>query len=637
MSSQRIALQIGTWGRRTLASGLLLGSLCVSGLSSSSHAADAVAADIQPTSEAGRLVLTALLSEADGDLVTRDRLLETAAKTDAWFAPAQWHRGLVMSKNGSWETVESQLSQQRTSDELESYEAKRLVAPNTALGQWQLAVWCLRNEYIDQGRAHLQRTIDLDPEHRGARQLLGFRLMGDQWISPLQVGQMERRATDIRVGLQKYGKQLTQLARDFKTRKESVRSEAREALLEIKDPIAIGPVEAILAPLGGDAAKASLDWLNTIPDPEATQSMVRFGLFHPQTSIREQAVIYVQKRPLHDYVPELLDMLSLPVAAMAMPVIGADGTLTGFRQAFAQERKGEREVFVLDTQINYSVDQQPPQRRQSRLAAPNRVGPRATASPTDPLSQIEALERASTQVRQTSAQVQEQNQRIALRNQAVATFLSEVSNLELSTPSELWKWWDEVNETESQSLKLSNVRYESSTLTTRNYNELAAAAATGPVQTLASECFARGTPVITRKGPRSIETVRVGDLVLSRNVQSGELSWKAVVRTTIRPARPLFELSLDSETVRCTGGHLFWVSGKGWTKASQIQAGDVLHGASQPIAVMKVTQKPDEETFNLAVDQTQTYFVGKQMVLSHDVTDRVPTHIKVPGLTPTAP
>jgi len=130
-----------------------------------------------------------------------------------------------------------------------------------------------------------------------------------------------------------------------------------------------------------------------------------------------------------------------------------------------------------------------------------------------------------------------------------------------------------------------------------------------------------------------IESLRVGDLVLSRDIPTGELSWKPIVRTTTRPPRPTFEIGLGVEKLFCTGGHLFWVSGKGWIKASQLKPGDILHAAAQPVVVMNVKQQPEAQTFNLAIDQTQTYFVGEQMIMSHDVTDRISTHLKVPGLS----
>lgn len=42
-----------------------------------------------------------------------------------------------------------------------------------------------------------------------------------------------------------------------------------------------------------------------------------------------------------------------------------------------------------------------------------------------------------------------------------------------------------------------------------------------PIPMRVKSCFGQGTPVLTIQGPRPIETLRIGDLVLSQNCQSG--------------------------------------------------------------------------------------------------------------------
>ena len=39
-------------------------------------------------------------------------------------------------------------------------------------------------------------------------------------------------------------------------------------------------------------------------------------------------------------------------------------------------------------------------------------------------------------------------------------------------------------------------------------------------------CFVAGTPVLTREGFKNIEEIRPGDLVYSKNVETGETGWK---------------------------------------------------------------------------------------------------------------
>lgn len=579
-----------------------------------------------PASETGaadvvsQVVRQALQHEADGDLVARDRLLGQALESDAACAAARWHRGWLQTESGQWQSVEQGMASASADAKLADYESRRSKTADTPLAQFELATWCLDHDFPLQGRAHLRRTLELSPDHLAARQLLGFKNFAGQWISPEQQAELVERGQTVQTGLARFGKDMLEISRHLTSRSGQMRAAARAKLNGISEPAAIAPAEAILGSASVDAAESAVAWLPSLADPEATMSLARFAMFHPRPTVRMAAIEQIKTRPHHDYVPAVIGMLASPVMSMAVPVVAADGSLAGFRQSFAQEQQGQTDVFVLETRINYG-----------NLSATNPFRPGRAALPaSDPLSRSEALARSLERASENNAAMQANNDRILARNRLITRFLSDVTEHNFTQPAEVWKWWDETNETERQSLKPSRVRYATSMLASRNYTQLAASM---PTSGFAGECFVRGTPVITRKGPRAIETIQVGDLVLSRHIATGQLSWQPVVRTTTRPPRPVFDISLDEEKLACTGGHLFWVSGQGWTKASELRPGDILHAAAQPVVVMEVAAKSEQPTFNLEIDQTQTYFVGKLMVLSHDVTERRPTYLKVPGLT----
>jgi hypothetical protein len=64
-------------------------------------------------------------------------------------------------------------------------------AADTIEGQWQIAEWC-REHHLSRERAvHLERIIELDPDHRGARIGLGYVQMEGRWVRPDQY--MEER------------------------------------------------------------------------------------------------------------------------------------------------------------------------------------------------------------------------------------------------------------------------------------------------------------------------------------------------------------------------------------------------------------------------------------------------------------
>jgi hypothetical protein len=102
-------------------------------------------------------------------------------------------------------------------------------------------------------------------------------------------------------------------------------------------------------------------------------------------------------------------------------------------------------------------------------------------------------------------------------------------------------------------------------------------------------CFVAGTLVHTKEGLKPIENVKVGDWVLSQPEETGERSYKRVVRTLqfedkevwsveIFPKSEQDQARLESRMINektitrivVTGNHPFWVKDKGWTRADQL-------------------------------------------------------------------
>ena len=52
-------------------------------------------------------------------------------------------------------------------------------------------------------------------------------------------------------------------------------------------------------------------------------------------------------------------------------------------------------------------------------------------------------------------------------------------------------------------------------------------------------CFVAGTSVWTTTGPMPIEKIHAGEVVLSQNYETGELAYKPVLATTVRPEGPV--------------------------------------------------------------------------------------------------
>lgn len=129
-------------------------------------------------------------------------------------------------------------------------------------------------------------------------------------------------------------------------------------------------------------------------------------------------------------------------------------------------------------------------------------------------------------------------------------------------------------------------------------------------------CFPAGTPIRTPDGDRPIESLRPGDLVLSRDEHSdgsGEVVAKRVEEVFVREGRQV-EVRVGGRQIITTPEHPFFVRGDGWIPAGQLQPGDqlsTLDGEWLPVESIR-----DLDThgtvYNLRVAEYHTYFVGRE-------------------------
>jgi hypothetical protein len=145
-----------------------------------------------------------------------------------------------------------------------------------------------------------------------------------------------------------------------------------------------------------------------------------------------------------------------------------------------------------------------------------------------------------------------------------------------------------------------------------------------------------GTTVYTDVGPRPVEQIRLGDRVLAQNVDTGELSYRAVLEPTVRPAAPTVVLKFGDKRIQATGGHPFWAVGRGWTKAREFEPGMRMATVAGTVEVTGIEPASNEPAYNLVVDDFHTYFVGDVLVLSHDNRPPEPARGGLPGM-PSSP
>ena len=317
-------------------------------------------------------------------------------------------------------------------------------------------------------------------------------------------------------------------------------------------------------------------------------------------------------------MPTLLANLQGPIQAAYLN-LGMEGNAVVSRFAFFQERQ---ESYRLD--VNYELV------HFTGLDANHGAGHGFTLPATEEpriKSRIDAI-----------------NQSNARLNRRIETVLATVTDQKLDDdPQTWWDWWYVQNDYYQPPDK--SIESYSSDYSVTQPGPLTYTPITYPVPFVPpyvpprqpgrrSSCFVAGTSVWTTTGPMPIEKIHAGEVVLSQNYETGELAYKPVLVTTVRPEGPVLATHVGATVIKSTRGHPFWVDGIGWQMAKELKTGERLHTINGAVSIDEVTEVEPADCFNLVVADFNTYFVGDAKLLVHDNTLRGPTAAIVPGLVP---
>jgi len=149
-------------------------------------------------------------------------------------------------------------------------------------------------------------------------------------------------------------------------------------------------------------------------------------------------------------------------------------------------------------------------------------------------------------------------------------------------------------------------------------------------------CFAKGTPVRTLRGDRPIEQIEPGDQVLGQDVDTGALTYRAVLAAIHNPPARTYAIDLGRETIHATGIHRFWKAGRGWVMTRDLQPGDRLRVVGGTAEVLSVEEEAVQPVFNLLVAGGDNFCVGESGVVAHDNRVASPVAIPFDGVPETA-
>ncbi|WP_436717822.1 polymorphic toxin-type HINT domain-containing protein [Roseiconus lacunae] len=552
-------------------------------------------------SKADSLVQKALQSELAGDSVERFRLLDQAVEQDPENTSAQWQSGFLLHRD-RWVPVRLSMLMNSADEVLQQYHQRRREQSGNLAGEVSLAKWCRQNQLDDRERMHWENVLTLAPNHAEARSKLRLRRYEGQWVPKDQVITAKRLQNQERRALH----QWMPVLREWVERIEDVsadRSEAWRSIASVDDPDAIGALEIFAHRSAPSLQRHLIEVIGRIDGQTSSDALVRLSLELDAASGRNVAALELAKDPIHAFAGQYLDRLEAPLKYRSS--LSRIGDTVFSETLIRQERADDVVTFTRATKAGMSINA--PVIRTSRV-----------------YHQIFANELAfqTRRIAETEQSIENQNEDRASSNERIFAALKTSTGEQFDDQPQLWwDWWKRYNEYDVTASK----RHVHLSQTDYRRGELRI-----PLPPRC-ECFPAGTIVHTEIGRRPIESIRSGDKVLSKDPISGELSYRLVTRTTARPPSDTMRLMVAGESITATVGHPFWVTGKGWTMAKELNPGDRLHGLHGSVPIEVVEGGAACEAFNLVVEKTNTYFVGESALLVHDNMIRSSSQQPIPG------
>jgi len=142
----------------------------------------------------------------------------------------------------------------------------------------------------------------------------------------------------------------------------------------------------------------------------------------------------------------------------------------------------------------------------------------------------------------------------------------------------------------------------------------------GPISVSRISCFGGGTMVRTLTGLEPIESLKVGDQVLTQSSKTGALSYKPILVVHHNPPSKTYNISLGKETIVSSYFHRFWKAGAGWVMARDLKEGDRIRTLNGTVKVTAIEEGKVVPVFNLDVADDADFFVGNLGALAHDNT-----------------
>jgi len=183
--------------------------------------------------------------------------------------------------------------------------------PDTVESHLEIAAWCREKYLKEQENVHLNRVLDLDPDHAETRKRLGyFRDAGGQWTTTEEVKSANGYVRDKgswrmpqEIWINKQVQQRDEVNKDWKQDIKKIRSSLdnpaiRRKLEGITDPAAVKPINDLLKKENVPEIRMVLiRALSSIGTPEAVGEIAHYAMNDPVEDVRRICLDQIKQHP----------------------------------------------------------------------------------------------------------------------------------------------------------------------------------------------------------------------------------------------------------------------------------------------------------------------------------------------------
>ncbi len=205
------------------------------------------------------------------------------------------------------------------------YEAQKRQHPDTADGHFALAQWCRKNGLRSEQKQHLERAIELDPDHTDARAALGYVKQEGRWTRPqrktrkpseeeLEARRRAKRDEEtVRKAVAEWTVKIQAIHRGRLEGERAVSEKFRDGrrqILEIDDPLAIPGLTRIRMQGSVATRRLLVESMARFEPDEAAMNLIVMSVLDTSPQVRRAAALALDERKDERIIYELLGALA---------------------------------------------------------------------------------------------------------------------------------------------------------------------------------------------------------------------------------------------------------------------------------------------------------------------------------------